>query len=73
MVKEHIFLGQVMTADTDHEGEIVRTVRMGWSVLGRYGQFMNSNLPVTIKRKVCNSILPVLKYRIEISRATKRV
>ena len=63
-----------MTADPDHETEIIRRIRMGWGAFGRHSQIMNSRLPLSLKRNVYNScVLPVLTYGAETWRLTKRV
>lgn len=51
VVKE--YMGQVMTADPDHE-RMARRIRMGWSTFGRYFQVMSIILPVSLWRKVHN-------------------
>ncbi len=47
---------------------------MGWSAFGKQNLVMNSNLPLSLKRKVYNQcILPVLTYGSETCRLTKGV
>ncbi len=47
---------------------------MGWSAFGKQNLAMNSNLPLSLKRKVYNHcILPVLTYGSETWRLTKEL
>ncbi len=47
---------------------------MGWSAFGKQNLVMNSNLPLSLKRKVYNQcILPVLTYGSETWRLTKEL
>ena len=74
VVNEYVYLGQVVTPDPNHEAEIIRRIRMGWSAFGRHSQIMNGSLPLSLKKKVYDScILPVLTYGAETWRLTKRV
>ncbi len=67
-------LGQMVSANPAHEKEIRRRIGMGWSAFGKQNLVMNSNLPVSLKRKVYNQcIRPVLTYGPETWRLTKEL
>ncbi len=72
LVKEYTYLGQMVSANPVHEKEIRRRIGMGWSAFGKQNLVMNSNLPLSLKRKVYNQcILPVLTNGLETWRLTK--
>lgn len=74
VVKEYVFLEQVVTVESTLESEITRRIRMGWITFIRHSKIINGNLPLTLKRKVYNScILPVHTYEAETWRLTKSV
>ncbi len=74
LVEEYTYLGQMVSANPAHEKEIRRRIRMGWSAFGKQNLVMNSNLPLSMKRKVYNhSILLVLTYGLETWRLTKEL
>ncbi len=51
-----------------------RRIGMGWSAFGKQSLVMNSNLPLSLQRKVYNQcILPVLKCGSEAWRLTKEL
>ncbi len=56
-VKEYIYLGQAISANSAQDTEIKR-ISMGWTAYGKYGDIMNSNLPLLLKRKVYNQCIP---------------
>ncbi len=61
LVEEYTYLGQMVSGNPAHEKEIRRRIGMGWSAFGKQKLVMNSNLPLSLKRKVYNQcILPVL-------------
>ncbi len=63
----------MVSANPAHEKEI-RRIGMGWSAFGKQNLVMNSNLPLSLKRKVYNQcILPVLTYGSETWRLTKEL
>ena len=63
VVKDYVYLGQVITAEPNHEAEVTRRIRMGWSAFGRHSQIMTGRLPLSLKRQLYNCcILPVLTY-----------
>ncbi len=65
LVEEYICLGQTISASPGHEKQS-RKVRMRWSAFGKRTTIMNSNLPLSLKRKVYNQfILKVLMYASE--------
>ena len=73
-VKEYVYLGQLLTGDPDHEKEIYRRIKLGWSAYGRHCQILTGSLPLSLKRKVYNHcILPVLTYGAETWRLTKKL
>ncbi len=74
LVKEYKYLGQMVRANPAHEKEIKRRIGMGWSAFGKQNLVMNSNLPLSLKRKVYNQcILLVLMYGSETWRFTKKL
>ncbi len=73
LVEEYTYLGQMVSANPAHEKEI-RRIGMEWSVFGKQNLVMNSNLSLSLKRKVYNQcILPVLTYGAETWRLTKEL
>ncbi len=61
LLEEYTYLGQMVSANPAHEKEIRRRIGMGWSAFGQQNLVMNSNLPLSLKRKFYNHcILPVL-------------
>ncbi len=74
LVEEYTYLGQMVKANPAHEKEIRRRIGMGWSAFGKQNLVMNSNLPLSLKRKVYNHCtLPVLTYGSETWRLTKEL
>ncbi len=74
LVDEYTYLGQMVSANPEHEKEFRRGIGMGWSAFGKQNIVMNSNLPLSLKRKVYNQcILPVLTYGSETWRLTKEL
>ncbi len=72
LVEEYTYLGLIFNANPVHEKEIRRRIGMGWSAFGKHNLIMNSNLQLSLKRKVYNhSILPVLTYGSETWLLTK--
>ncbi len=51
LVEEYTYLGQMVSANPAHEKEIRRRIGMGWSAFGKQNLLMNSNLPLSLKRK----------------------
>ncbi len=52
--------------------EIKRRTGMAWTAFGKHGDIMNSNLPLSVKRKIYNQcILPVLTCGSETWHLTK--
>lgn len=53
-VEEYNYLGQAVSADSNHEKKIRRGIGMGWGALGKHSQIMNSKLPLSFipKKKV---------------------
>ncbi len=65
-VDEYIYLGQTVSTNPVFNREIKRRIGMGWTAFRKHGDIVNSNLPLSLKRKVCNQcILPVLTYGLE--------
>ncbi len=74
LVEEYTYFGQMVSANPTHEKEIRRRIGMGWSASGKENLVRNSNLPLSLKRKVYNHcILPVLTYGSETWRLTKEL
>ncbi len=73
LVEEYTYLGQMVSGNPAHEKEI-RRIGMGWGAFGKQNLVMNSNVPLSLKRKVCDQcILPVLTYGSETWRLTKEL
>ncbi len=74
LVEEYIYLGQMVSANPAHKKEIRGRIGMGWSAFGKQNLVMNSNLPLSLKKKVYNQcILPVLTYGAETWPLTKEL
>ncbi len=72
ILEEYIYLGQKISTNPGHKKEIRRKVEMKWSTFGKHTTIMNSNLPLSIKRKAYNHcILPLQTYGSEIWSLTK--
>ncbi len=72
-VEEYIYLGEAVSANPAHDREIKRKIGMRRTAFGKYGDIMNSTLPLSLKRKVYNQcILPVLTYGSETWHLTKK-
>ncbi len=72
LVEECTYLGQMVSANSAHEKEIIRRTEMSWSAFGKQSLVMNSSMPLSLKRKVYNQcILLVLTYGLETWRLTK--
>lgn len=50
-VEEYNYLGQMASADPNHEREIPRRIGMGWEGVGKHSHTMKSKPPVSLKRK----------------------
>lgn len=75
MVSEYIYLAQVLTPVPNHAVKIIRKIRMGWTAFRRQSPMINDSLPfIPLKKKVYKTcILPLLTYRAETLRLSKRV
>ncbi len=74
LLEEYTYLGQMVSGNPVHEKEIRRRIGKGWSAFSKQNLVMNSNLPLSLKRKVYNQcILPVLTYGLETWRLTKEL
>lgn len=70
---KYSYLGQMATADPNHELEIQCKIGMGWGALWTHAQIMESKLPLSLKIEIYNqSILSVLTYGAETWRFTKQ-
>ncbi len=59
-VEEYMYLGQAVSANPAQDREIKRRIGMGWNAFGKHRDIINSNLPLSLNRKVYNHcILPV--------------
>lgn len=62
-VGQYDYLGQVLSADSNHEKEIGCRITLGWRAFSKHSDVMNSKLPLSLKIKVYNQcILPVMTY-----------
>ena len=72
-VHDYNYLGQVIHTELSHETEIRRRISLGWAAFSKYGDVMNSNISVCLKRKIYNQcVLPVLTYGSETWGLTKK-
>lgn len=62
VVSEYVYLGQVVTPDPNHEAEVIRRIRLGWSAFGRHCKM----------RAYDSCILPALTYGAVTWRLTER-
>ncbi len=53
-VEEYVYLGQTVSANPAQDREMKRRISMGWTAYEKHGDIMNSNLPLSLKRKVYN-------------------
>ncbi len=73
-MEEYTYLGQIVNANPGHEKEIGRRIGIGWSAFGKQNLVMDSNLPLSLRRKVNNQCsLPILTYGAETWRLTKEL
>ncbi len=73
-MEEYTYLRQIVSANVAHEKEIRMRIGMGWSAFGKQSPVMDSNLPLSLKRKVYKQcILPVLTYGSETWHLTKEL
>lgn len=73
-VGQYDYLGQVLSADSNHEKEIWRRISMGWRAFGKHSDVMNSRLPLSLKIKVYDQcVLPVMTCGAETWRLTKQL
>ncbi len=74
LAEEYTYLRRMVSANPTHAKEIRRRIGMRWIAFGKQNLVLNSNLPLSLKRKVYNQcILPVLTYRSETWRFTKEL
>ncbi len=60
------------SANPAHDRKIKGRIGIKWTAFGKQGDIMNSNLPLSLKKKVYNQcILPVLTYGSETWHLTK--
>ena len=53
-VEEYVYLGQLVTMESDKTNEIKRRISAAWGAFGKYRDIMKSNMPMCLKRKVYN-------------------
>lgn len=75
VARECIYLGQVLTPVANHVVNIIKRIRIGWTAFRRQSQMITDRLPFIPKKKKVNEscILPLLTYRAETLRQSKRV
>lgn len=44
VIRKYIYVGHVVTANSDHKREITRSIRMRWTAFGTYSQVMNASI-----------------------------
>lgn len=57
LLKLYSTIGQLLTGDPNHEKEIYKSIKMGWSAYGSHYQTLTGNLPLSLKRKVNNQCI----------------
>jgi len=73
-VDRYIYLGQLITMDSNKDAEIRRRISLGWQAFGRASSIFKSNMPMCQKRKVYNQcILPTFTYGAETWNLTKKL
>lgn len=53
-MSHYICLGQVISADPNHEKEIKPRISMGWAALGKNSDILSSKLTLVTKKKKKN-------------------
>jgi hypothetical protein len=73
-VDEYVYLGQLVTMQSDKTDEIKRRIVAGWAAFNRSRDIMKSKMPVCLKRKVYNQcVLGAMTYRCQTLAITKRM
>ena len=73
-VEEYVYLGQLVTMESDKTSEIKRRIAAAWGAFGKYRDIMKSNIPMCLKRKVYNQcVQAALTYGCQTWAVTKRM
>ena len=72
-VEKYIYLGQIISMNSNKENEIKRRISLGWQAFGRASSIFKSKIPISLKNKVYNQcILPTITYGAETWNLTKK-
>src|SRR5277367_5982391 len=53
-VDEYVYLGQLVTMNSDKTDEIKRRISAGWGAFSKYYDIMKSKMPICLKKKIYN-------------------
>src|SRR5277367_5522719 len=56
-VDEYVYLGQLVTMNSDKTDEIKRRISAGWGAFSKYYNIMKSKMPMCLKRKIYNQCI----------------
>jgi len=73
-VQEYVYLGQLVTMQSDKTAEIKRRIATGWGAFSKYRDIMQSKIPMCLKRKVYHQcIQAAMTYGCQTWALTKRM
>ena len=73
-VQDYVYLGQLVTMQSDKTPEIKRRIAAGWGAFSKYRDIMQSKIPMCLKRKVYHQcIQAVMTYGCQTWALTKRM
>jgi hypothetical protein len=73
-VEEYVYLGQLVTTDSDKTAEIKRRMAAGWGAFGKYRDIMKSKMPMCLKRKIYNQcVQAAITYGCQTWALTRRM
>lgn len=73
-VDKYVYLGQLVTMNSDKTEEIKRRITAGWGAFSKYRDIMKSKMPMCLKRKVYNQcIQAAITYGCQTWAITKRM
>ena len=74
MVDEYIYLGQLVSMQTDKSNEVKRRIAAGWIAFNNHRDLLKGKLPMCLKRKIYNQcVLPAMTYGCQTWALTKRM
>ena len=73
-VQEYVYLGQLVTMQSDKTAEIKRRIATGWGAFSKYRDILQSKIPMCLKRKVYHQcIQAAMTYGCQTWALTKRM